>query len=595
MDYHTLPEILKFMRSRYDNPPALKLARENGWTGWSAEEFYRAVVRLALGLQEHGIKGQNIGLIAPSSPYWLMVDLAIMLSGNVTVPIFKRISAESMSFEVRDSKIRCMFIGLESELEMVRAHGKGVKTIVPLQISADGSDILPFEKLMDSGRAAEEGDSKREPELFDRLAADDLATIIYTSGSTGHPKGVELSQHNIVSQVKAAVERFPRDGEREAALSSLPPAHIFERMILYYNLASGISIYFVDRLERIGELIRDVRPTVITVVPRLLEKIYERFRDTLQARRGLSGLLARKALQRAESKPADELASGAADFIYRRLVYRKLHAALGGRLQLIISGASPLRRQMGRFFLNAGFPLFEGYGLTEASPVIAVNYPGHNKLGTVGPVYPGVEVRIADDGEILARGPNIMRGYHNNPQATKETLDAEGFLHTGDLGSLDGEGYLTVTGRKKELFKKSTGEYVAPVPIEQRLAAAPYIDRAIVVADQRKFPSALIFPNMEKAAELQQQTGREAQSVEEFVNGPEFRKELDAVIKEVNNELHHTEEIRDFAVIPENLTVEDGELTPTLKLRRHVVEEKYRETIEAIYSQASTQERLYER
>jgi long-chain acyl-CoA synthetase len=188
-----------------------------------------------------------------------------------------------------------------------------------------------------------------------------------------------------------------------------------------------------------------------------------------------------------------------------------------------------------------------------------------------------------------------MRGYHNNPQATKETLDAEGFLHTGDLGSLDGEGYLTVTGRKKELFKKSTGEYVAPVPIEQRLAAAPYIDRAVVVADQRKFPSALIFPNMEKAAELQQQTGREAQSVEEFVNGPEFRKELDAVIKEVNNELHHTEEIRDFAVIPENLTVEDGELTPTLKLRRHVVEEKYRETIEAIYSQASTQERLYER
>jgi long-chain acyl-CoA synthetase len=266
------------------------------------------------------------------------------------------------------------------------------------------------------------------------------------------------------------------------------------------------------------------------------------------------------------------------------MVYAKLREGLGGRLELIISGASPLPLELGRFFLNAGFPLFEGYGLTEASPVIAVNYPGRSRLGTVGPVFPGVEVRIAEDGEVLARGRNVMRGYHNNKQATRETLDTKGFLHTGDLGSLDEDGFLTITGRKKELFKKSTGEYVAPVPIEQRLSSSPYIDTAMVVADQRKFPSALIFPDMVKAAELQRSSGKEGMKLEEFLYQEEFQKHIREVIEETNRHLHHTEEVQAFQVVPKTLSVENGELTPTLKLRRHKVEEKYWETIERIYS-----------
>ena len=582
--FTTLPGLLRSLRERFADSTALNYRKNGEWKPLTFREIYETVRNLALGLEGLGLEGCPLGLIAPPSPFWVIADLAILSSRNHTVPIFKRISPESMSFETEDSGVEYIFVGMESELDMVRNHGRGIKKIIPLQIDASGDDILSFQDLVERGaqRAGE------EPELFDGMIdavdPEDLATIIYTSGSTGRPKGVELTHRNIVTQVHAAGERFPLDADSDVALSSLPLAHIFERMVMYFYLSTGSTVYFVDDLEKIGERIRDVRPTIMTVVPRLLEKVYDRMREGAREKSGLRGKLARGGFERAASKPVDEPFSGVLDYLYRKLVFPQYLDALGGRFRLIISGAAPLPVEVGRFFLNIGFPLFEGYGLTEASPVIAANYPGHSRLGTVGPLWPGVEVKIAEDGEVLARGANVMRGYHNRPDATDETLDNEGFLHTGDLGSLE-EGYLTITGRKKELFKKSTGEYVAPVPIEQKLGMCACIDMAMVVAENRKFVTALVFPDFGQSDRLQNEWNMQALSREEFLGSSEFREELRKCIDEINRHLHHTEEVQKFTVIPEPPGVETGELTPTMKIKRRVIEEKYRDEIEELYKE----------
>lgn len=582
--FTTLPGLLRQVNQRYPGSVGMNYRQEEEWVPLTFREIYETVRNLALALRDLGLEGSPVGIVAPPSPFWVIADLAVLSSGNHTVPIFKRISPASMSFETEDSGIEYIFVGMESELEMVRNHGKGIEKIIPLQIEASGEDILDYQDLLRRGAEKAEEDPDLFGHMLDAVDPEELATIIYTSGSTGQPKGVELTHRNIVTQIHAAGDRFPLDPETDMALSSLPLAHIFERMVMYYYLSTGSPVYFVDDLEKIGDLIRDVRPTIMTVVPRLLEKVYDKMREGASEKSGLRGRLARGGFERAASKPVDEESSGFKDWLYRKMVFPQFLDALGGRFRLIISGAAPLPVEVGQFFLNVGFPIFEGYGLTEASPVIAANYPGHNRLGTVGPLYPGVEVKIAEDGEVLARGPNIMRGYHNRPDATAETIDEEGFLHTGDLGSLD-EGYLTITGRKKELFKKSTGEYVAPVPIEQKLGMCTCIDMAMVVAEQRKFVTAVVFPDFDQTDRLQNELSMQGLSREEFLESDEFREEIRKCLDETNRDLHHTEEVQKFTVIPKAPTVESGELTPTMKIKRRVIEEKYREEIERLYKE----------
>ncbi|MFP4562592.1 MAG: AMP-dependent synthetase/ligase [Spirochaetia bacterium] len=582
--FTTLPGLLKYVNENYTDSVGFNYRKNDEWVSLAVSEIYEKVRNLALGLRDLGLERSSVGIIAPSSPFWVIADLAVLSSGNYTVPIFKRISPESMTYEIADSGTEYIFVGVESELEMVRKHAKGIKKIIPLQIEASGGDILDYRELLERGAEI----AGKEPGLFEKMITavepEDLATIIYTSGSTGRPKGVELSQGNIVSQVRAAGERFTLYRESDTALSSLPLAHIFERMVMYFYLSTGAPVYFVDDLEKIGELIREVRPTIMTVVPRLLEKVYDRMRESAHEETGIRGRLARGGFRRAASKPVDEPFSGFKDFLYRKMVFPKLLEALGGRFRLIISGAAPLPAEVGQFFLNVGFPIFEGYGLTEASPVVAANYPGHNRLGTVGPLFPEVEVKIAEDGEVLARGPNVMKGYHNRPEETAKTIDEEGFLHTGDLGSLD-DGYLTITGRKKELFKKSTGEYVAPVPIEQKLGMCTCIDMAMVVAERRKFVTAVVFPDFEQTDRLQNEWNMQGLSREEFLQSDELRNEIQKCIDEANTHLHHTEEVQKFTVVPDPPGVETGELTPTMKIKRRVIEDKYRKEIERLYEE----------
>ncbi|MFP4365357.1 MAG: AMP-dependent synthetase/ligase [Spirochaetia bacterium] len=584
MNFTTLPGLIEVIQSNFSHRNMMNFRKNDAYKALSTRKVYATVRNLALGLRKEGVKEkESIGIIAQPSPFWVIADLAIMSVGCVTVPIFKRISAESLAHETNDSNMRYIFVGLEEELEAVRSHGKGIKKIIPIGIEAEGNDILPFQKLLHEG----EEEAQDRPSSFEAMVKnvkeDDLATIIYTSGSTGLPKGVELTHKNIVSQIEAAGKRFVLDAAKDTAFSSLPLAHIFERMVMYYYLSTGTPVYFVDDISNIGKLIKIVKPTVMTVVPRLLEKVLTKIRDKVDESTGWKKRLAVKAMIRAESKPPEEPFRGFMDFVFQKLVYKQFKQALGGNLDIVISGAAALPKDVGSFFINIGIPIYEGYGMTEASPVIAANYPGNTKLGTVGKAFPGVEIKIGDDGEVMARGPNVMRGYHNRKEETEKTLKADGFLHTGDLGSMDDEGYLSITGRKKDLFKKSTGEYVAPVPIEQKITRNKYVDTAIIIADQRKFVSALIFPDFDACIELQKKLDKQMVSQEEFVRSDDFKKEINQHIQKINKTLHHTEEIQIFLVIPETPSVESGDLTPTMKVRRHKLEDKYKSEIDSLY------------
>ena len=580
--YKTLPGLLRYVAEGYDKDQHLNYPYNGGWVSYSTTEFYERVKHLALGLVDVGVKpGETVGLIAPSSPEWVMIDVAIQIAGGITVPIFTRISPESFTHEIRDSGMKLLLVGEPEEIPMAMEHGNGLAKTISFAYAGEHPE---FEELFVRGRRRDE----EHPELFDRLVArvdeNDLATIIYTSGSTGLPKGVELTQKNIVSQVYDTHRFFSGDPETDVCLSALPLAHIFERMVMYFYLSSGFSVYFVDDPKQLGEYVKEVKPTIMTVVPRILEKVFTKMNDRVAEYTGFKKKLVETAVKRAQSAPPPTAARGPVGAVLNKLVYTKLREGLGGRLRFTICGSAKMRPDIGRFFWNIGVPVYEGYGLTEASPVIAANAPGQWKLGTVGKIYPSVEVAISEEGEVLARGPNVMQGYHNRPDATEQTLEADGWLHTGDLGSVDEEGYLSITGRRKELFKKSTGEYVPPGPIERDLADFPVVDTAVIFADNRTYVTALLFPDREKLVAYKEEHGFGNMADDEFLNSRYLREQIRKHIDEVNTHHHHCEWVTDFHVMHKEASVDDGELTPTLKVRRFNIEKMYSHIIESMYS-----------
>jgi long-chain acyl-CoA synthetase len=581
-EYRTLPELLEYVAQTYDQERQLSYPYRGSWMSYSTREFYERTRHLALGLVDIGVKpGDTVGLIAPSSPEWVMIDLAVQIAGGITVPIFTRISPESFTHEIKDSGMKLLLVGEPEEIPMAREHGNGLTRMITFAYAGDHPE---FEDLFVRGRKRDE----KEPELFDslvkRVGENDLATIIYTSGSTGLPKGVELTQRNIVSQILDTHAFFQGDPRTDVCLSVLPLAHIFERMVMYFYLSAGFPVYFVDDPKQLGEYVKEIKPTIMTVVPRILEKVFNKMHDRVGEYSGLKRRLVEAAMRRAETKPAEAPAWRPSDALYHKLVYGKLREGLGGRLRYTICGSAKMRPDIGRFFWNIGVPVYEGYGLTEAAPVIAANAPGQWKLGTVGKVYPSVEVKISDEGELLAKGPNIMQGYHNNPEATTSTIDSEGWLHTGDLGSLDEAGYLSITGRKKEIFKKSTGEYVPPGPIERDLADFPVVDTAVIFADNRTYVTALLFPEMEKLRAYKEEHGFGNMSDDDFLNSRYLREQVQKHIDQINPHHHHCEWVTDFHIMHKEASVDDGELTPTLKVRRFNIEKMYSGIIERMYS-----------
>jgi long-chain acyl-CoA synthetase len=580
MQFTTLPGLFRYVISAYHADNALSYPQGESWISYSHEQFARSVRRIALGLSGLGIqRGESVGLLAPSSPLWIVMDLAIQIAGGVTVPIFTKISPESLVHEIKDSGMRHLFVGNPEEMPMAFEHGASLVDIISFWYSGVHE---AFDSLTERGAELD----ALEPGLFERLlervSPSDLATIIYTSGSTGLPKGVELTQASLVSQIKGCTEIFPADYRNDVCLSALPLAHIFERMVMYFYLSAGLPVYFVDDPKRLADYMKRVRPTILTVVPRILEKTAAKFEEAAAETPGIKGLVARAAVRRARRKPVDSPA-GPFDALYRSAVYPRMTAALGGRLRFVISGSAKLQPDVARLLINIGMPIYEGYGLTEAAPVISANAIGRRRVGTVGQAFPGVEVRIAEDGEILARGPNIMRGYHDDSEATSRVLDAEGWLHTGDMGRLDKDGYLSIEGRKKEMFKKSTGEYVPPVPVEAALSRIPWVDTAMIVADNRTYVVALLFPDPQKLEEFKERFGLADMSVQDFLKSDFLRRKTQEYITSINAHLHHCERVERFTILDHPAGVESGEITLTQKPRRFVIEEMYKGAIEEMY------------
>ncbi|MGB5965029.1 MAG: long-chain fatty acid--CoA ligase [Sulfurimonadaceae bacterium] len=563
--FTTLPELFEHIQQNVKSEYYLNYRNRDKWESISSDEFVKTVQHLSQSFARVGVvKGTAVGIISPSSPFWLMVDFALQNIGAISVPIFINIAQENLLYEVEDADVEYLFVANVEESEQLQKIINKMKFVIVRETLIDLSDenIMPWDEFLVLGEDQEPNDVAVVPT--------DLATIIYTSGSTGQPKGVELTHENLVIQIKDAQRAIPLY-ESDVILSLLPLAHIFERMVMLYYLASGTKIYFVDDIKKVGDFIKDVKPSVMVVVPRLLEKIYAKMHVNVEEAPLIKRLIATVAFWWARVRDPDVVERSFVDRVFDKIVYQKLLDALGGNFRVMISGGAPLSKPISKFFLNIGLPLYQGYGLTECSPVISVNRVGHNRWGSSGQAFEHVEVKLGTDSELLARGKNIMRGYHNKPAETAEAIDSDGWIHTGDLASIDADGYITIESRLKELYKTSTGKFVSAIKVESALMHSKWIEYAMVVAEGRSFVSALIFID----AQMLVNVDRKDTSA--------IKKIIDKRVTEVNRHLDGWERVRKYILIFETPTIESGLLTPSMKIIRNKVMEKYEKEIESIY------------
>lgn len=582
--YTTLPAMLQHVTATYQNAHALNVRESNRWEHISSESFALEIRRMALGLVALGLKrGQSVGILADPSPWWLMADLAIQAAGGVTVPLFPRSAETNLKFKIKDASIRMVFVSDQASARSFQMVRRLFAKVIIRGSNQSGGGVMGTHKLGRLGDAL----SAKQPALFTRLCRDvrasDPATIIYTSGSSGIPKGVVLTQGNLVCQLHAASERFQLDCSEDQALSVLPLAHAFERVVVYSYFCQGVSVWFADTTA-LAKRMLEVRPTCMSVVPRLLEKVYAGAISKIEAAGVARRPIGRWALKLAHSESKEMGLMSWRQNLAQKLVFGQMRQALGGRLRVVFCGGSTLSSHLCHFFWNIGVPTYQGYGLTETSPVICANYPGHNRIGTVGQPFPGVEVKISEEGEILTRGPHVMAGYHHNPSSTNDVVDAEGFLHTGDLGHLDKDGYLTITGRIKELYKTAGGKLVCPTPIEIALTASPVIDRAYVVAEGKTYPSCLLFPDTSQARQILGLPDESQLPDDRMMGLPQLNEEIQRLVELVNLNLEPWEQIRKYRLVADDLTVGGGGLTPTQKLRRSFLDRHYKELIDSMYT-----------
>ena len=564
-----------------------------GWESISADRALSDVESLAMGLRELGVaKGDRVALLSENRYEWPIVDLAVLGLGAVTVPIYPSLTASQVHYLLANSEAKVALVSTAEQLAKLREASTGTPlgSIVHMDPAPAAPGTQSLADLLARGQARRE----REPHAFTESAAavsaDDLATLIYTSGTTGEPKGAMLTHGNIVSNVRAClqvVDLRPAD----TCLSFLPLCHIFERMAgLYAMLARGVTIAYAESMETVAPNAVEVRPTILCGVPRFYEKVYARVMDNARTqpplRRAIFHWGLAKGVRRARAHFERRGLSGLAAIqagIADRLVGAKIRARVGGRLRLCISGGAPLAPKILEFFFAIGIPIHEGYGLTETSPVICLNPPGKEKPGAVGPPVPGVEVRIGDDGEILTRGPHVMRGYFRNPEATALAI-RDGWFHTGDVGHFDAEGFLVITDRLKDLLVTAGGKKVAPQPVEARLKATPWVSEAVLLGDQRPYVVCLLVPNFGNLQAEAKAKGWSFGSLGELLAREEVRALYQSVIDRVNADLARFEQIKQFALLDRELTQDAGELTPTLKVKRRVVMERFAPLIDALYA-----------
>ncbi|MBZ5559970.1 MAG: long-chain fatty acid--CoA ligase [Acidobacteriia bacterium] len=597
---NTLADLPFHIAERFPHRAVLRHCRGDAVIEKSGAELFEQVRDVSFGLSEFGLQaGDRVAVIAESRPAWCITDLAVLAAGGVTVPVYPTLPAGQVCYILNDcgAKIAVVSNHAQSDkLASVPARLARLATVVVMD--TDGrprpSGAPTLADVAARGRKHFLSDPAAGG-LFEKRAAaiarDALATIIYTSGTTGEPKGVMLTHRNLVSNIEAAVDMFGVTRE-DVALSFLPLSHAFERMVLYMYLCAGASVTFAESPDTLARDMVNVRPTLMTAVPRVFEKLHARIQETVAQASALRrsifhwavGVgLRRSARVRSGRRVGTLLAMQ--DRLADKVVFRDMRERTGGRLRVLVSGSAPLPRAIAEFFDAIGLTIFEGYGLTEASPVLTVNPLDRPKFGTVGRALPGVEMRIADDGEILARGPNVMRGYYHRPDATRAVLEPDGWLHTGDIGSLDAEGYLTITDRKEDLILTSVGKRVAPQSIESELRRHPLIAEAVLVGDRRKFIAALLVPDFPALQRRLAALNRPAGTRDVLAARPDVIALFQEAVDAVNAGRAPFETIRRFALIPSEFTIETGEVTPTMKVKRRVIEERWRAVIETLYEE----------
>jgi long-chain acyl-CoA synthetase len=588
--FDTIPGQFLAAVHAFHKKDAFRLKRDGVWVDVSHDEVLARVHALALGLRSLGLaKSDRVALLSENRLEWAVTDLATLSAGGVLVPVYPTLTPANIEYILRDSDARIVFVSTRMQADNIRglrARLPLVEHVIAFETDAAGDGVGSFADLCERGRLHVASSDYRA--LISAVEPSDWASIIYTSGTTGEPKGAILTHHNFMSNVRQCLSVLEL-GPADTCLSFLPLSHVFERTGGFYAMmTAGSTIAYAESFDTVADNLREVRPTVVCSVPRVYEKMYARIFDTVDKGPRNRKLLFHWAARAGRTYIAKKLdgrldpATRLRHLIADALVLRKLRARVGGRLHYFISGSAPLARDIAEFFHGAGIPILEGYGLTETSPVIAVNTFQHLRLGSVGRPLPGVEVRIADDGEILARGENVMQGYFKKPEQTAEAL-VDGWFHTGDIGHLDAEGFLHITDRKKDLIATAGGKKVAPQPIEGRLKQSKFVSEAVVVGNRRPFISLLIVPNFARLEAWAASVGLPAGDRASLATAPEVRALYQRVVDGINADLAQFERIKTFAVLEEELSAADGELTPTLKVRRKIVEERYRAKIDAMY------------
>ncbi|HOJ08732.1 MAG: long-chain fatty acid--CoA ligase [Ignavibacteriota bacterium] len=594
----TIPRLYQYLTEEYSketNNYVIKHKVDGKYVGISYDQLKEETDAFAFGLASLGIKKDDkVAIISENRPEWVYSDMAILSLGAIDVPLYPSLTAESVEFILNNSESKIIIVSTKFQLNKVmkvRDKCKTLKFIILLNekdYDSNNKDLINFSKVQESGRAFQ----KQHPSLLKdnvtSIKPSDICTIIYTSGTTGEPKGVVLTHHNILSNVEAALQSFPISN-KDVFLSFLPLCHIFERMAGYYTAFSAkCTVCYAESIETVAQNLIEVKPTIMTTVPRLFERIHSKIIKNVESQSEKKqkiffwAMEAGKKYREAEKNKKIPLTLKLQFKLADKLVYKTLQEKTGGNLRFFISGGAALPRALGEFFEAIGIKILEGYGLTESSPVIAANRYDDYKFGSVGKPFPGVEVKIASDGEILARGPNIMQGYYKNKKDTEATVK-DGWLYTGDIGVFDADGFLIITDRKKHLFKTSTGKYIAPTPIESLFLASKYIDQFVLIGDRRMFLTALIVPDFEAVKEYADAHKIPYEKVEDLVRDEEIYKMLDKEMDQFQKKLANYERVRKFILLDKPFTIESGEITPSLKIKRKYVEERYQDLIEQMY------------
>ena len=591
-EYLAVPVLLLDAMDRFASPRAQIYRTTAGWQPISSKEFVRRIAGIAKALQELGVgAGDRVAVFAPNCPEWHVADFAIQGIGAVTVPVYFHESVDRITYILKDSGARVVFTSGEEQARKIaesRPNLPELEHVISVAPPADlHGESLRYDALIAGAGEAELAEYRRRVAEVDPAQ---LATIIYTSGTTGEPKGVMLTHANLSSNAfegSAGYEMNPSD----VGLSFLPLAHVYERTMDYAFFFHGVPVAYVEQMDTVQQALLEVHPTVMGAVPRFYEKIYASVIEQGHREAGIKRAVFDWALRVASQAVPWRAYGNRVPLVVRlqwqvanRIVYSKIRAGLGGQVRILTAGGGPLAPELAEFFWSVGLPVYQGYGLTETSPIVTANSPKSNKIGTVGPPIPNVQVRIAADGEILVRGSCVMQGYYKKPDATREVMLSDGWFATGDIGRLDAEGNLIITDRKKELLKTAGGKFVAPAPIENLLKTSPYVVNAMVVGDKRKFVSALIVPNFATVGAAAKRAGHEMATPGQMLNDPWVRDLIANEIERLTSSLAQYEKPKRFALLEQDFAFGNGQLTYTLKLKRRVIEDRYQDVIARMYA-----------